>query len=307
METSVAMAVRPATSEEHLPLSPILAVLNPIAGRRRHGEFEAAIGLLRANHLDVVVRFTSGPGDAERFARAAAAQGFAMVIAAGGDGTVNEVVSGLADAPLPLAIFPLGTTNVLAAEIGMPRDAASFVKLLATTAPRPAWVGEITGRRFTVMVSVGFDAHVVARVDLRLKYHMGKCAYVAAALRQLLRDTPSRYEITIDGVQYMAAAAVIAKGRYYGGRFIVAPNARITAPCLQACLLGGRSRVAVLRYGVALAGGFLSQLPDVRIITCREVVISGGKSEPMQVDGDAVARLPAVVRVAPNPISLVMR
>ena len=289
-----------------MPRLAVLAVLNPVAGRRRHDGFRDVLARLEAAGLDVDLRITSGRGDAERLASGAASLGFTMVLAAGGDGTVNEILNGLAAASLPLAIYPLGTTNVLAREIGMPRDPSSFARLLYATPPGQAWIGEIAGRRFAIMASVGFDAHVVAAVDEKLKRRIGKGAYVAAAARHLLRHVSDSYGVTIDGRRYEAAAVVIAKGRYYGGSFVAAPLARITEPCFQVCLLGGGKRKDVLRYAAALACGRLSRLADVRIVAGCEVEIAGSVGEPVQGDGDILVNLPAVARLASSPISLVM-
>jgi diacylglycerol kinase (ATP) len=294
-------SIRPRAS-----FSPLLAVLNPIAGARRHDGFSTVVERLRAKRIDVVVRMTSFRGHAEQMARSAGAEGFAMVMAAGGDGTVNEVINGLAESPLPLAVYPLGTTNVLAAEIGMPRDPAAFVDKLEVAEPGDAWLGEISGRRFSVAASVGFDSRVVEGINETLKRRIGKGAYVYAALGQMIHNDPASYRVTIDGSEYLAAGVVIAKGRYYAGRFLAAPGARITDPRLQVCLLEGGRRVDILRYATALFGGFLWRLGDVRIIDAQEVVIASNRCDPVQGDGDIVVRLPAIARVSASPLKLVM-
>lgn len=287
--------------------APILAILNPAAGRRRHDGFAAVIAGLRASGAEVALCVTRGPGDAERHAGRAASLGCTMVLAAGGDGTVNEVLNGLVETPLPLAVYPLGTTNVLAREIGASADPGRFLRLLRTRPPQPAWLGEISGRRFALMASVGFDASVVDKVNAALKRRIGKGAYLAAAARQLLRHSPGAYCVTIDGKVHRAAAAIVAKGRYYAGSFTVAPLARVTEPGFQVCLLGGGTRKDVLRYAAALACGRLSRLPDVQIIGGREIEITGVEGEPVQCDGDIVARLPAIARLAPSPVRLLMQ
>jgi YegS/Rv2252/BmrU family lipid kinase len=285
---------------------PVVAIYNPVAGRGRRQRFDATMRELGLQGFDVVARETAKRGDAEDFARAASQDAAAIVIAAGGDGTVNEVVNGLAGGLAALAVLPLGTTNVLAAEIGMPSDPAGFARILASRSPRPVWPGEIAGRRFSLMVSVGFDAHVVATLDEALKRRLGKAAYVVTALRHLARHRPMVYGITIDGRDYQAGAAIVAKGRFYGGRFVVAPAARIAAPEFHVCMMSGASKLDVVRYTLALAAGNLPSLPDVRIVAGREVAIHGANGEPVQGDGDVLGRLPVTVRIASTPLSLVM-
>src|SRR6185437_2820449 len=131
---------------------------------------------------------TNAPRHAEALARAADPALVDAVVAAGGDGTINEVVNGLAESPLPLGILPLGTANVLAGEIGLPRRAMDVARILAFAPARPAWPGEVwaeaalTGRRFLIMAGIGFDADVIEALDLPLKRRLarlglGKLAY----------------------------------------------------------------------------------------------------------------------------------
>src|SRR5687768_11921870 len=103
----------------------LLIIFNPAAGLRRRRRLEAVLRHLRPQAREITILETKGPGDAERFAAAAAPERYDALVVAGGDGTVNEAINGLADTPLPLAILPLGAANVLAAEIGQALDPAS--------------------------------------------------------------------------------------------------------------------------------------------------------------------------------------
>lgn len=285
----------------------LLTIFNPVAGRRRHARFEQALWHLRQSGFDLTVRPTHARGHAEQIASCARNEGFEMVLAAGGDGTVNEVINGLRNSPLPLAVYPLGTTNVLAAEIGMSSDPADFAHTLACRIIKPAWPAEIGDRRFALMAGIGFDAQVVNAVDERLKHFWGKGAYIVAACQRLVHHRHRRYTLTIDGIIHEAAAAVIAKGRYYGGRMVVAPKARITDPWLSVCLLAGGRRQDIIRYAVALACGTLPRQPDITIIRAREVIVDGPAGDPIQIDGDIRAHVPSIVRICSTPIMLVMR
>ena len=233
------------------------------------------------------------------------------LLVAGGDGTVNEVLNGLRVADLPLAIYPLGTANVLAAEIGMPASPAAFVRALAAATVQDAWLGEANGggaatRRFALMASAGFDARTVAAVATRGKRWLGRAAYLAAAAGLLARHRPARYRVTIDGTAHEAAGVIVAKGRYYGGRMSVAPDARITDPRLHVCLLHGDRRRDLAGYAIALATGTLHTRPDVRIIPATEVAITGPDGDPVQLDGDIRLHLPATLRIARVPVPLLM-
>ena len=279
----------------------LVVIFNPTAGRRRRRGFATAVGLLDGRS-DATHRLTSARGDAEAFARQTPDGAITVVV--GGDGTANEVANGLlAAGGGAMAIIPLGTANVLAAELGIPTLAAAAAAAYSGSsfAYRP---GLANGRGFLMMAGAGFDAHVVAGVSPRLKRLMGKGAYVVETLRQLRRFTFPRYRVTVDGIVHEAASVIVARGHFYGGRFVVAPNARLEGEDLHVCLFrrGGRWRTIV--YALALAFGRLHRLADVEIIRARKVIIEGPPGDPVQGDGDLIGRLPVTIELSPIAIGL---
>ncbi len=292
----------------------LLVVYNPAAGQRRRRRFEAVLRALRARGCLLDLRETAAPGDAEALARAADPGAADVIVAAGGDGTVNEVVNGLA-APggpggaqggrLPLAVLPLGTANVLASEIGLGRDSRALARTIAEGPARPVALGQANGRLFSVVLGAGFDAHVVDGVDTDLKRRIGKGAYVWEAARQLSRFGFPEYRVTLDGTCHAAASAIVTKGRYYAGRFVVTPEARLEVPEFQVCLFTRPGAWNALRYAAALGLGRLGRLPDVRMLPACEVSIEGPEGDPVQGDGDIIASLPAAVRVLPEALKIV--
>lgn len=283
----------------------LLVIYNPVAGWRRRRHFQRVLAHVERLGCKVSLRATGARGDAEAFARGAAPEDFDLVVAAGGDGTINEVINGLAQSALPLALLPLGTANVLAAEIGLEANAASVAQAIARHAPRPVFLGNANGRRFAMMVGVGFDARVVERLDLGLKRSLGKLAYVASALGQLVRYRPIRYQVEVDGKPYPAAAVLIAKGHYYGGRFVIAADARLDQPRLHVALFERPGRWNLLRYAFALASDRIGRLSDVRILPATSVTVRGPLGELVQADGDLVTALPLTISLAERPLELV--
>ncbi len=290
----------------------LLVIRNPTAGRRG-GLFARTLDCLQALGCQTEVRETATRGDAEAWARESVGMGYDAVVAAGGDGTVAEVINGLvavAGAP-PLAILPLGTANVLAIEIGLPADPRALAEVVAAGRARTVCLGRLrdqAGRRthFSLMAGVGFDAHVVAGVNPGLKRALGKGAYVAESLRQLGAFRCPRYRVTVDGAVYEAASLIIANGRHYAGRYVCAPEAAIDDPVLHVCLFERGGPLAVLRYMVALQTGRLARRLDYRILLARHVTIAEPAGEPLQADGDIVATLPVEIDVVPDVLRLVM-
>ncbi len=149
----------------------ILVIHNPNAGGRRPGRFAGVMAALQARGLTLDIRETRSSAEAEALAMNADPAQHDLLIAAGGDGTANQVLNGLcvANSPLPLAILPLGTANVLARELAMPQEAGPFADMMCSARAQQAWLGEVEGRRFAIMASAGFDARVVASLDPELK------------------------------------------------------------------------------------------------------------------------------------------
>lgn len=281
-----------------------MVIYNPTSGRRRRRKLDAVIDALTKRGVEVSLRVTTCRGDAERLARDASSTEFDRLIVAGGDGTINEAVNGLADRNLPLAIVPLGTANVLAAELGLPTDAQGLAAAIVEGSPCRVSVGRVNGRAFAMMAGVGFDAHVVSHVSPGLKRAVGKLAYVIETLRQLLRYRPFLYDAVVDGKPYRAASVIVANGHFYGGRFVCAPSARLESTDFQACLFGRAGRWHVLRYTLALLVGRLHRLADVTIVPAHRIEIAAPAGEPVQGDGDTLAVLPARIEIVPDTLCL---
>ncbi len=283
----------------------VLVIYNPVAGWRRRRRFASTLAILAKLGCRAEVRETKVRGDAEAHARAADPALYDLVVAAGGDGTINEVINGLAASPLPLALLPLGTANVLAAEIGLGCSPREIAEAIAFKAPRPVFLGSVNGRRFAMMAGVGFDARVVEGLDLRLKRALGRLAYVLTALAALVRYRPGHYQVEIAGRRFPAAAVVVAKGHHYAGRFTIAARARLDEPSLQVALFERAGRWNLLRYAFALLLDRIDRLPDIRILPATSVVVRGPEGEAVQADGDLIAALPLAVTLAERPLALV--
>jgi len=281
----------------------LLVIRNLVAGKAGSAFARRALAAL-AELAEIVIQDTTGRGDAETMARQA--MEFERVIIAGGDGTIGEALAGLlarTDAPPPIGIVPVGTANVLAAELGYPTDAEDLARLLALGPIRRIYPGLANGRPFAVMTSVGFDAHVVAGISPRLKTALGKGVYVVEAFRQLFRFGFPGYVATIDGRSYDAASLVIARGRFYGGRFVICPEAKLAQPIFQVALLEHNGPIAAFGHAIALGLGFLPRL--TRRIEAKVIEITEPKGDPVQADGDVIARLPLRVEISPKMVEIV--
>lgn len=285
-----------------------LVVFNPTAGRSRRRRLEAVLdGLPGLGWRPELLR-TARRGDAEEAARGAQDEGFALIVAAGGDGTVNEVANGLAAAgsAVPMALLPLGTANVLAAEIGLATDAGAVLRMIARGEARTIHLGRVGERHFVLMASVGLDAAVVRGVDLTLKRRTGRLAYAVEAIAQGLRYGFPEISVALDGVPHTARMVVACRAGCYGGPFRVAPAADLARPGLEVVLLRRGGLFALLRHAAALAGGRLHTLADVAVVPARRMTVTAPAGAPLQADGDPMGTAPAEVTVSDRTIRILV-
>jgi YegS/Rv2252/BmrU family lipid kinase len=285
-----------------------LVIVNPAAGRARSSRrrLERIIAGLERRGCAVVVHW-AGPtaGEIERLAREAEPD-VDIVVAAGGDGTINAVANGLALAArdMPLAVLPFGTANVLAREIGLPRDPESLAELIATGPIRPIWPGRIGDRLFLTCAGSGFDAEIVAAVVPQLKRRFGRLAFAWAIARGVARYHAHDLVVRCGDGEHAAATVIAAKGRFYAGSWIIAPQANLAEPALDLILCRRSGRLAVLRYLVALPLGRLPCRHDVTVLRCRSARLSAAEPLPVQADGEIVGVLPVTLGIAERPLRL---
>jgi len=285
----------------------VVVIFNPIAGGgRKRLRLQRTVAKLTLMGCEVTMRATGRRGDAERIAGEIGAEAFDVLAVAGGDGTVQEVANGLRpDAP-PLALIPLGTANVLAAEIGLATRSTPAAETIARGIPRPLACGRIDGRRFVLMAGAGFDAEVVQGLNPRLKRLIGKGAYMAESLRRMAAYPFPRIALRIDGAAHTAASVLVLNGRCYAGPYVCAAEGDLWRPGFQVLLFEQGGWPAVMRYGLALLADRLPRAAGILTLPAREVLIDGPAGIAIQADGDAASRTPARIGLDPVPVSLLV-
>jgi YegS/Rv2252/BmrU family lipid kinase len=288
----------------------MVIVFNPVAGRRRAHLLWRVLDVLVANGVRLDLAETHRAGHAEALAREAARRGEAMVVAAGGDGTIAEVANGLMGTTARLGVIPLGTANVLAHELGLPFAPSTVAAALAFGRTRTLWPGQANGpdgaRLFVQMLGVGFDAHVVHNLPFPLKKVFGKGAYVMQSMRELARYKFPLIRMRIDDLETAAASVIISKGTLYGGSFRLAADAVPSDPGFSVVLFDRSGPGAAMMYGAALPLNLLGRAPGVRHIRARRIDFLQNEVVPAQTDGDSAGFAPLWVSDAPGPIQVVM-
>jgi YegS/Rv2252/BmrU family lipid kinase len=291
--------------------SSVILISNPAAKGTSGKRIARASYYLQAKGFQVDVLFTQKKGGAEELARDAIKQSPAVIIAAGGDGTFNEVANGIAGSGISMAILPLGTSNVLAKELGIPEDIEGALEVVVNGAVRPVSLGKIDvirnasplSRYFVLMAGIGFDGEAVFRVSDRVKKISGKGSYIYSGIKTLLHHDPSELTLTIDGRTYSGYSAIIGNAAKYGGNFSVTPDAKITDPVLYVCLFKGKRRLDHLRYVYGIVTGTHLRYADVEYLKADHVEITG--EAHIQIDGDYFGMTPAKISVAPDALRLI--
>ena len=225
-------------------------IINPISGGARPSAARARAQLALAvvdQHGDPAEVFvTEGVGHARELAKAAVRRGVRLVLAWGGDGTINEVASALAYDEVPLGIVPGGSGNGLALELGVSLRPERAIADALQAVPRPMDMGEIDGRLFANIAGIGFDAHVASRFATATR--RGFVGYAGITARALTGYVPRHYRITTGGVQTDARAILvtIANSAQFGNNARIAPGARVDDGELDLVVLEERSRIATL-------------------------------------------------------------
>jgi len=251
------------------------------------------------------VFLTERRGHGRELAQAAVRRGDRLVVAWGGDGTVNEVGSALVGTQTALGIIPAGSGNGLARELGLPSAPSAAIATALAATPRPVDVGELGGRWFFSIAGVGFDARVAEAFDRDIRGRRGFSTYVRLTARELWRYTPGRFQI--DGARPVAALLVtFANSAQFGNGARIAPRARIDDGLLDLVVFEERSRLATLCRLPALFTGGVERVPGVSIRQVTEAVVESDVPMVFHVDGEPVqgttrleARVhPGVLRVA---------
>jgi YegS/Rv2252/BmrU family lipid kinase len=286
-----------------------LLVYNPTAGQRdRRGEMSALIDRMRRRGLELVNAPTSGPGDATSIVRSFLPRGPDVVAVCGGDGTISEAVCGLEGSSLPLAVLPGGTSNVLAIELGIPLDGGAE-ELLLDGVPKPVRLAHADGRPFLLWAGAGIDARVMGNMRLGWKRLLGRVGIFPTALSELLRYEFPHLEVTVDGATHEATFAVACRARHYGGRWVIAPDARLDAEHFDVLIFSHRSRRKLAALFQLMASGKAGHLKDglARIVRGRDVSIrSLDGSVEVQVDGDTLLNTPVVCRVGAETVNVLV-
>lgn len=287
-----------------------LIIFNPTAGQAGSLEqdLRAACEVWRAHGWAVDMQPTAGPGDGTRIARAAADAGYDVVVAAGGDGTVNEVVNGLVGTDTALAALPIGTVNVWVRELGLPLQPVAAAEALLRTRVRTIDVGRAGERYFLLMAGIGFDAAVTAEVRSHEKRRLGALAYLLRALGLAWNFRGTRAQIIVDGRLRRSRVVMVVLGnsQLYGGVVKITARASLDDGLLDVCVIKGNTlRGAPFRLLSIFTQRYTVD-PKLEYHRARRVQVITREPLAVQVDGDHIGQTPMTFEAVPGALRALM-
>ncbi|MDQ6654537.1 MAG: diacylglycerol kinase family lipid kinase [Verrucomicrobiota bacterium] len=272
------------------PARRVAVILNPAARGQRAERLRARVEAIATG---AVVLTTSRCGDAEALARTAVKEGFDTVVAAGGDGTVNEVVNGMAGTDSALGLLPLGTMNVFATELGLPTgDLAACWEVISAKTTRRVDLPSANGKRFVQLAGVGFDAQVVKETSQSFKRSFGPLSYLVNAAQIAARTPPqlrieSEHAVTEEG-----SFVLIGNGRLYGGPFPFFKQAVIDDGLFDVLVFKRLNYLEIVRYMQDVIFSSAITSPEVEYFQTTWLRVSSDGAVPVEVDGELIGNCP---------------
>jgi diacylglycerol kinase family enzyme len=254
---------------------------------------------------------TTGPRTAAALASQCIAEGADLVMAAGGDGTINEVLNGMVHSEVPLAILPAGTANVLAVELGLGTNMVRSAEKLETFTSERISVGllknQFEERHFALMAGVGLDALIVYNIDAHLKARLGKAAYWVAGFGRLGRPLPE-FDVRVAGHTSRCSFALASRVKNYGGDLWIARGASLFSDHFEVILFEGAHTLPYMKYFLGVLTNRLARMSGVAILKTQSIEVECA-SDPaiyVQIDGEFAGRLPARIDIVPRALNLLV-
>lgn len=298
-----------------------LLIYNTASGRRRGerlAEVEAASIVLKQDGINCELAPTTGRGSATELARQAVVDARQLVIVCGGDGTINEVVNGLAGSQVPMALLPAGTANILAKELGIPWDIAAAAGMIAGSELQRIALGLVASdgdsttpgwsRYFLSVGGAGPDGAMVHALETMAGSKSGIIDYWLEGVRQLVKYRFPEMRITCAGRDLKATLIVVGRTQNYGGPFCITQEANLLEDCFEIVAVSTRNRLRYLACLPALWLGKLRQMPDIHHWKTTEVLCEPAGSEEVfaQVDGEPIGKLPLRFSIVSDALTLLV-
>ncbi|HEX4205174.1 MAG TPA: diacylglycerol kinase family protein [Ktedonobacteraceae bacterium] len=293
-----------------------LLIANPTSGSyQQHAQqIKGTVTYLQQQGWQVELRLTQKAGDASNIAREAVQNGIDVVVATGGDGTINEVIQELAGSETALGVLPSGTVNVWAREVGIPLDNASARSVLLNGQTRRVDLGKVNGHYFLLMAGIGVDGEVTYAVEKRPVKKLGVVGYLLAAAWYGLGYPEFRTKLKIDArspIKTTALQIVIGNTQLYGGTIKCTWQAKCDDGHLDICIMHKQSMLGRIVVAIDFLLRRKERKQHVRYETCQTLKVYTRRPIAIQADGDprgytSGRKQPTIINIAPKALKVIV-
>lgn len=305
-----------ASKKKFQPTSAVL-IANPTSGSyvNNKKQVDETVRFLQKQGWDAHLQLTQKQGDAGRIAHEAVKQNIDVVVAIGGDGTINEVIQELAGSETALGILPSGTINVWAREVGIPLENGAAREILLQGQRRRIDLGKVNDRYFLLMAGVGLDAEVTHEVEQRPAKKLGVLGYLLVGLWKALTFKGFRVYLHIDGkeaIKTHAMQIVIGNTQLYGGAIKYTWQAKCNDGLLDVCIVRSQGLINTVLMGIDVLLHRRQRWQWARYEQCKEVEIRTRHASAIQVDGDPSGftsehgAQPTIFKVMPRALNVIV-
>ena len=272
-----------------------VVILNPAARGDRAGHWRSRVERVARG---ATLRATSRIGEAELLARKAAREGFKRIVAAGGDGTINEVVNGLAGTTAALGLLPIGTVNVFATELGLPAgDLKQCWQIICDGRTRTIDLPSANGKHFVQLAGIGLDAQAVKETSVAFKRSFGPLSYLVSAAQIASRPPPHLVIESKGGPTIEGSFVLVGNGRLYGGPFPFFKRALIDDGLLDVVVFKRIGYLDIIRYLQDVIFSSSISMPDLEYFQSKRLRVSSEEEVPVEVDGELIGNCPVEFRM----------
>lgn len=272
-----------------------IVILNPTAGSPEHvRSWQERIKSLAGG---CPVRITAHSGEAEALARRAAKEGFTRIVAAGGDGTVNQVANGLVDSDATLGVLPMGSVNVFAMELGLPlHNLQRCWDVIKDNNVRLVDLPSANGKYFVQLAGVGLDAQVVKETSLAFKRSFGPLSYLISAA-QIAARQPPKLLIQSEHTSKEGSFVLIGNGRLYGGPFPFFKHAIVDDGMFDVVVFTRLGYLEIVKYLQDVVFSSDITVPEIEYFQARQLSITSEQDVPLELDGELAGNCPVDFRI----------
>lgn len=273
-----------------------IVIVNPTAGSPEHvRSWQERIESLAGN---CSVRVTSQPAEAEALARRAVEEGFTRIVAAGGDGTVNQVTNGIAGSTARLGVLPMGSVNVFAMELGLPLLSLQRCwEIIEEANVRLVDLPSANGKYFVQLGGVGLDAQVVKETSLTFKRSFGPLSYLISAAQIAARQPPKLFIESENTSLEEGSFVLVGNGRLYGGPFPFFKHARIDDGLFDVVVFKRLGYLEIVKYLQDVVFSSDITVPEIEYFQTRQLSITSEQDVPLELDGELAGNCPVDFRI----------